>query len=294
MKKLLTIFPFLLSLFVFFSCEPGRTENGDLLFGLNHNPQTGGGSGTGSGTTKYLHKVTGPDDAGGNITFTYNYALGKLINVRSSDSSVSYDLMYDGNNISKIKVVQDDGGLVTTTDFNISYTNGRFSEAKGAGSESTGNSFTNTITPTYAAGKVSKIVSKMVGKDISDPNVTYEMFTLQSDITYSGNNISVWKSTMSVPPVPPVTIPPIVITANLSDYDSNKNPFNTLPEVFNIVSSVFGSETTSVTGFSANNYKKVSVEGQTATYTYTYDSDRYPTKAVGTAGAGTLTFEYTK
>ncbi|MBD8017560.1 hypothetical protein [Kaistella pullorum] len=278
----------IISLTFVVSCQPGRDENGDLLFGLDTDAPTGGG---GSGTSKLLHKLTAPDGSGGNYTITYNYALGKLTNVRSSDNSVSYDLIYDNNNISKIKVVQDDGGTVTTTNFDISYTNGKFTEAKGTGVEDSGNSFNNTITASYAAGKVSKIVSKMQGIDISDPTVTYDMFTMQNDITYSGNNISVWKSTMSMPPI---TIPPIVLTANFSDYDSYKNPFNTLPEVFNIVSAVFGTDTTPVTAFSANNYIKVSVEGQTVTYTYTYDADGYPTKAAASENAGTLTFEYTK
>jgi len=281
----------IISLTLVVSCQPGRDENGDLLFGLDTDAPTGGG---GSGTSKLLHKLTAPDGSGGNYTITYNYALGKLTNVRSSDNSVSYDLIYDNNNISKIKVVQDDGGTVTTTNFDISYTNGKFTEAKGTGVEDSGNSFNNTITASYADGKVLKIVSKMQGIDISDPTVTYDLFTFQNDITYSGNNISVWKSTMSMPPMPPITIPPIVLTANFSDYDSYKNPFNTLPEVFNIVSSVFGTDTTAVTAFSANNYKKVSVEGQTVTYTYTYDADGYPTKAVASEDAGTLTFEYTK
>ena len=294
MKKLLYIFPTLISLMLVFSCQPGRDENGDLLFGLDSNPPSGGGTGGGSGTAKYLHKVTAPDDAGGTYTLTYNYALGKLTSVRSSDNSMSYDLTYDGNNISKVKIVQNDGGPVTTINYDISYTNGKFTEAKGKGVEDSGNSFNNTITASYADGKVSKIVSKMQGIDIADPTVTYDMFTVQNDITYSGNNISVWKSTMSTPPMPPITIPPIVITANLSDYDSYKNPFHTLPEVFNILSSVFGTESSAVTGFSVNNYKKISVEGQAVTYTYTYDADGYPSKAVGSGGAGTLTFEYTK
>src|SRR5690606_27357274 len=213
MKKLLYIFPALIGLMVMFSCQPGRDESGDLLFGLDPNlPGSGGGSG-GSGTIKFLHKLTFPDGMGGNYTVTYNYALGKLTNVRSSDNSVSYDLTYDNNNISKIKVVQDDGGTVRTTNFDISYTNGKFTEAKGTGVEDSGNSFNNTIKASYAEGKVSKIVSKMQGIDISDPTLTYDMFTMQNDITYSGNNISVWKSTMSMPPMPPITIPPIVLTA---------------------------------------------------------------------------------
>ncbi|MBU8883555.1 hypothetical protein KSK37_10710 [Kaistella sp. DKR-2] len=299
MKKALHIFSFLFSLVVLFSCEPSRAENGDFLNGVDG---TGTGSGSGSGTggggtgvVKQLKSVTAKDDTGETITYNYTYTSGKLISVKASDNSVKYDLSYDGSSINKITVVQNEGTTVTTTNFTLTYSNGKFVEAKGTGTESTGSSFKNTITATYTDNKISKILSKMVGIDSADPNVSYDMFTLQSDITYTGNNIASWKFSTAFPPMPPITIPPIVITSAFSDYDSKINPFNTLPEAYNIVSSLYGLESTAVTGFSANNYKKITVSSgtdtQSATYTYTYDADGYPLKA--SAGSmGTLTFEY--
>lgn len=290
MKKIIGFLSFVFSLVILFSCEPGRDENGDLLFGVN-NPNQNGGGGT-TGVVKQLKSVTSKDDSGEIVTFNYTYGLGKLIKVQTSDNSISYSLSYDNNNINKIEILQNDGSIITTTNFTITYNNGRFVEARGVGKEDTGNSFKNTITASYTNNKISKILSKMVGVDSVDPTVTYDMFSIQSDITYTSNNISTWKFSTIFPATPPVTIPPIVITSNLSDYDTKVNPFNTLPETYNIISSLYGFESSAVTGFSANNYRRITVDGQSATYVYTYDNDGYPTKAVADHNLGTLTFQY--
>lgn len=292
MKHVLNIFALIFSALLLFSCEPSRDENGDYLFGVNPNPNTNPGGGT-SGNLKNLKSVTFDDGSGEKVTYNYTYAADKLIGVTTSDNSVSYTILYDNNLIDKITVVQDDTGI-TTTDFTLTYNNGQLVEAKGVGSEEGGNSFTNTLTATHTNNMVSKVLSKMVGIDSADPTVTYELFTLQSDITYAGNNISSWKFTTLFPATVP--LPAIVLTSTFSDYDNKKNPFNTLPEAFNIVSSLYGLDSTAVTGFSANNYGKVTVasdsDSQSATYTYTYDADGYPTKAVASNNLGTLTFTY--
>lgn len=292
MKHVLNIFALIFSALLLFSCEPSRDENGDYLFGVNPNSNINPGGGT-SGSLKNLKSVTFDDGSGEKVTYNYTYAADKLIGVTTSDNSVSYTILYDNNLIDKITVVQDDTGI-TTTDFTLTYNNGQLVEAKGVGSEEGGNSFTNTLTATYTNNKVSKVLSKMVGIDSADPTVTYELFTLQSDITYAGNNISMWKFTTLFPATVP--LPAIVLTSTFSDYDNKKNPFNTLPEAFNIVSSLSGLDSTAVTGFSANNYGKVTVasdsDSQSATYTYTYDADGYPTKAVASNNLGTLTFTY--
>ncbi|WHF50974.1 hypothetical protein QGN23_11100 [Chryseobacterium gotjawalense] len=291
MKKLFGFLSFVFSLAILFSCEPGRDENGDLLFGVN-NPGETGGSGETTGVVKQLKSVTSKEDTGETITYNYSYLLGKLVSVKTSDNSISYSLSYDNNTVNKITIVQNEGSAITTTDFAVTYNNGKFVEAKGTGKEDTGNSFTNTITANYTNNKVSKILSKMAGIDTADPAVTYDMFTLQNDITYTGNNISTWKFSTIFPATPPIIIPPIVISSAFSDYDTKINPFNTLPQAYNIVSSLYGFNSFAVTGFSANNYRKVAAEGQSLTYVYTYDADGYPTKAVASGNLGTLTFVY--
>jgi len=295
MKKIPAILTLILSLVFLFSCEPSRDENGDFLFGVNQ-----GGSGSGGGTTviKKLKSVTSKDDTGEIITYNYSYLAGKLVSVTTSDNSISYSLFYENNLINKMDIVEDDGSITTTTKFTVTYNNGKFIEANGAGSENTGNKFTNKITPTYTNNKISKIISKMVGIDTADPTVLYDMFTVTSDITYTGNNIATWKFSTAFPLTPPISLPPIVINTTLSDYDTKTNPFNTLPEVYNIISSLYGFDTAAVTGFSANNYRKITVstqgDTQSATYIYTYDADNYPVKGVASNNLGTLTFEYVK
>ena len=174
----------------------------------------------------------------------------------------------------------------------ITYENGKFKEAKGDGSESDGSKFTNNFTAVYTNNKVSKITSKMVGIDSADPTVTYDLYTMTSDLTYSGSNLSNWKYKILMPLVP---LPTVEINATMSDYDTHVNPFGLLPEVFNIIAAHFETDTYAVMGFSANNYRKINVvsnaDNQNANYVYTYDADGYPTKAVA-ANLATLTFHY--
>lgn len=295
MKNAFNIFAFLFVAILLFSCEPRTDENGDYLLGVNQIPGTNGGGTT--AVNKKLKSVTFKDGSGETVIYNYTYASGKLAGVKASDNSVSYDLFYDNEILNKINVIQDDG-LITTTNFTITYNNGKFLKAVGLGSESSGTTFTNTLDATYTNNKITKILSKSVGNDISDPNTTYDLFTLQSDITYTGNNIATWKFSTTFPATPPVSLPPVVLNSTFSDYDSNRNPFNNLPEAFNIISSLYGSDSTAVTGFSTNNYKKVTVstgaDTQSAVYTYTYDADGYPTVGVASNNLGTLTFDYIK
>lgn len=290
MNKFFNILTLFFSIFILFSCEPGRAENGDLLFGVNGTSGSGGG---GTTVSKKLKSVT-VDDGTDVITYSYTYnSDGKLTKLKSSDNSGNYELFYDANkSIDKITVTQSDGSLITTTNFSITYENGKFKEAKGTGSESDGSKFTNNFTAVYTNNKVSKITSKMVGIDSADPTVTYDLYTMTSDLTYSGSNLSNWKYKVLMPLVP---LPTVEINATMSDYDTHVNPFGLLPEVFNIIAAHFETDTYAVMGFSANNYRKINVvsnaDNQNANYVYTYDADGYPTKAVA-ANLGTLTFQY--
>jgi hypothetical protein len=115
-----------------------------------------------------------------------------------------------------MNIVEIDGGVTTTTKFAITYSNGKFLEANGTGSENVGNKFTNKLTPTYTDNKISKMVSKREGVD-------------------SANST-------------------IIIDTKGSDYDMKGNLCNMLPEVYNAISALYGFDAASVTGFSTNNY----------------------------------------
>ena len=96
----------------------------------------------------------------------------------------------------------------------------------------------------------------MVGIDSADPTVTYDLYTMTSDLTYSGSNLSNWKYKILMPLVP---LPTVEINATMSDYDTHVNPFGLLPEVVNIIAAHFETDTYAVMGFYANNYKKINV-----------------------------------
>ena len=136
----------------------------------------------------------------------------------------------------------------------------------------------------------------MSGEDPENPGTYQPATTMVSDLLFAGNNLSQWKMTMTNLAPPPIVIPPVVIVANLSNYETNKNPFATLPIEFTVVAGHFMTGTNSFTGLSMNNYRSTTVntsEGSYSTnYAYTYDSAGYPTKAV--SAEGTLTFEYIK
>ena len=122
MNKFFNILTLFFSIFILFSCEPGRAENGDLLFGVNGSSGSGGG---GTTVSKKLKSVT-VDDGTDVITYSYTYnSDGKLTKLKSSDNSGNYELFYDANkSIDKITVTQSDGSLITTTNFSITYQNG--------------------------------------------------------------------------------------------------------------------------------------------------------------------------
>lgn len=290
MNKIFFLFAFVFSAFLLNSCEPNRAENGDYLFGVNDIPGNGGST---NNVTKLLKKVTALQTGGETIEYNYAYSSNKLISVIASDNSVSYNITYDGANISKIIRIQDDfGGDNTTEIITPTYSNGKLIKSVSEGIQSSNNNKTrNTTLFTYnVAGKAIKIVSTLVGIDISDPNTTYDLYTVQSDLTYVGNNISINKYTLQTVAVPPISLPPLVITTNLSNYDTFKNPFHSLPETFNLLTGNYESETAGFTGLSVNNYKTLTVDNESLNYNYTYDKEGYP--LIGTTEQGVLKFEY--
>lgn len=299
MKNIRNYITGMIAALVAFSCTPTIDQDGDFLNGVNYNnPENDGGTG---GTTlpttyiKHLSKATTTSN-GENVTFTYSYSAGKLTSVTTSDNSISYTISYGGSdNISKIIVKNKDAdtGEIITTNYTITYSGGKFSEADGIYTDPLGNDYSQIYTATYTGNKLTKLVTK-VSPVTSIPSPIDISQTIQSDISYSGNNISTWKFSTIFPSTPPITLPPIVITYNFSNYDAKINPFATLPEVYNIISMHYGTQFQSFSGISANNYTKenlVTDYGSDSTaFTYTYDSDSYPTKAV--SSGGTLTFEY--
>ena len=295
MKKLIGFFSFLFSLVILFSCEPGRDENGDLLFGVNGPNQNGGST----GQTKLLKKMTATDINGEVSTINYNYNSGILssVNVTEDGDQVDISLTYDKNKLSKMVMSQLDGSTVVTTTINLIYTNGKLTGSTGkmeAGGEEASR---NTTSFTYdTSGNLKMITTSILQQDIDNPGSYVEFSKQVSELVFTGNNISSWKMTTSVNAPPPFNLPPIVFEVKLSNYDTFKNPLATLPLEFNIAGAHFLAGTNSVQGLSLNNYKTASIKtdgvGDPVNYVYTYDGDGYPTTA--TASQGVLKYEYTK
>lgn len=294
MKKLLNIFSFIFCAVILFSCEPSRAENGDFLFGVQNPGETGGGTGGGgnTGSTKRLKKQTVVDPQGLTSYFEYNYTGDKLTSVHGDDDGdiSDYTLNYTNNILTQLIVKEDDGSDVSTTTLNLVYQNGKLISSAG-NIVSQGTEINKNVTSyTYNTNGTLKKISTSIQSEAANPGTYVEMFSLISDFIFTGNNISTWKFTLTAAPMPPITIPPIIITANVSSYDTFKNPLATLPEAFTIAGAHFMTATNAAFGLSTNNYKTVNVEGESATYVYTYDADGYPTKA--TSENGTISYEY--
>ena len=295
MKKLIGFLSFIFSLILLFSCEPGRAENGDLLFGVNEPGQNGGGT----GQTKLLKKMTATNSDGEISTINYNYNSGILssINVDEDGDQIDIFLTYDKDKLSQMVLNQMDGATIVNTTTNLIYTNGKLTGSTGkmeAGGEEVSR---NTTSFTYdTAGKLKMITTSILQEDIDNPGTYIEFSKLVSELLFVGNNISSWKMTTSVNAPPPFNIPPIVFEVKLSNYDTFKNPLATLPLEFNIAGAHFLVGTNSVQGLSSNNYKTASVKtdgvGDPVNYVYSYDVDGYPTMA--TASQAVLKYEYIK
>lgn len=288
MKKLIGFLSFIFSLVLLFSCEPGRAENGDLLFGVNE-----------PGQNKLLKKMTATNSDGEISTINYNYNSGILssINVDEDGDQIDIFLTYDKDKLSKMVLNQMDGATIVNTTTNLIYTNGKLTGSTGnmeAGGEELSR---NTTSFTYdTAGKLKMITTSILQEDIDNPGTYIEFSKLVSELLFVGNNISSWKMTTSVNTPPQFNIPPIVFEVKLSNYDNFKNPLATLPLEFNIAGAHFLVGTNSVQGLSSNNYKTASVKtdgvGDPVNYVYSYDGDGYPT--VATASQEVLKYEYIK
>lgn len=280
MNKFFHPFVCLFSLIVLFSCEPGRAENGDLLFGVN---EGGGNGGGGTAINKILTKVTGPDDEnGGTYTINYNYTGSLLTGVSTSNNSYSETITYSGANISKIVRIQDDNGERETITNDFVY-NGSTLTKINQKTEASGSVITQqtTVFSYDSVGNIAKIVTST--NDAGTPPTV--LFTVTSDFTYSGANISTWDNAFSTNSVPVITIKSV-----FSDYDNYKNAYNTLPKSYCLYAVHEDTDTIGIYGLSKNNFKTVIANGQSQQIVYQYDADNY-TKSMSSNGV-TVQFEY--
>ena len=268
------------------SCSPNQDINGDYLLGVSYS--SNGGT---NATIKNVETVTTVDAAGDKIVATYNYTGGQLTSVTSSDNSFSYQLTYTGDDITKIlyKSVDDTGKDITNTQV-LTYSAGKLTKSEGDVVFAGSGTFTSSTIYSYDGDKIKSIITK-----VKDKATSSERYTIQTDYGFSGSNVSNFKYTLTYA-AGPITQPPIILNITLSNYDSYKNPFGTLPMAFKLVSAQFDLENNALYGFSKNNYKttniKTNTDNTTVNFSYSYDTDGYP--ILGTSSAGTVSFQYVK
>ena len=209
----------------------------------------------------------------------------------SSDNSFSYRLTYTGDDITKIlyKSVDDTGKDITNTQV-LTYSAGKLTKSEGDVVFAGSGTFTSSTIYSYDGDKIKSIITK-----VKDKATSSERYTLQTDYSFSGSNISNFKYSL-IHAAGPITQPPIILNITLSNYDSYKNPFGTLPMAFKLVSAQFDLENNALYGFSKNNYKttniKTNTDNTTVNFSYSYDTDGY--RILGTSSAGTVSFQYVK
>ncbi|WP_089769567.1 hypothetical protein [Epilithonimonas hominis] len=283
MKK---IFFYIFGLFIITSCSPNQDINGDFLLGVSYS--SNGGT---NATIKNIKTVTTVDDAGDKIVATYNYTGVQLTSVTSSDNSFSYQLTYTGDDITKIlyKSVDDTGKEITNTQV-LTYSAGKLTKSEGDVVFSGSGTFTSSTIYSYDGDKIKSIITK-----VKDKATSSERYTIQTDYGFSGSNVSNFKYSLTYA-AGPITQAPIILNITLSNYDSYKNPFGTLPMAFKLVSAQFDLENNALYGFSKNNYKttniKTNTDNTTVNFSYSYDTDGYP--ILGTSSAGKVSYEYVK
>ena len=265
-------------LFIIASCSPNQDINGDYLRGVSY-----------SSTIKNVKTVTTVGAAGDKIVATYNYTGGQLTSVTSSDNSFSYQLTYTGDDITKIlyKSVDDTGKDITNTQV-LTYSAGKLTKSEGDVVFAGSGTFTSSTIYSYDGDKIKSIITKVKDKATSS-------YTIQTDYGFSGSNVSNFKYSLTYA-AGPITQPPIILNITLSNDDSYKNPFGTLPMAFKLVSAQFDLENNALYGFSKNNYKttniKTNTDNTTVNFSYSYDTDGYP--ILGTSSAGTVSYGYVK
>ncbi|MBN9311881.1 MAG: hypothetical protein BGO40_08255 [Chryseobacterium sp. 39-10] len=274
MKKSYTILGLLLALVFFFSCEPSRAENGDLLNGINPPGENGGTS------SRLLKKINSHalDDNGQweDQEAVFNYSGSKVISY-SDDSGVT-NFEYNSNN--KISKIVNDGQVST-----LEYTNGAVSKMT---TKMAGGVANITSTYTYAGGKLSKAVS-IQEYSVPLPVKTY----LETTYQFSGENmVKMVSRGGTYLPDGTLVMNPLPIILEIS-YDDKNSAYKLLPQEFALY--MAGIAPQGAAFLSASNMVKVKTTNDDNTeelvsYTHTYDSENY---VVTTTGDDKSSIKYT-
>ena len=274
---------FLFSLFLIFSCESKRTEDGDYLFGLNKEPII-----YDPVTIKVLKNVSIQYNNGKSSTMDFSYANKQLVGVtydRGAMGKTQFVFTYNGANPDKAIITEDDGTSQTVTSLDLVYSSGRLSTANGTTIDPILGNMTVANVFTYASnGKLSKVVTN---NKSSIPLLPGMIVT--SDLSYTGNNISTWKLNIDMGSISNSTT-----DTSFTNFDDKKSPFATLPSFFRALTLNYSSGIESPWGLSSNNFLKATSKtlnvSKDVTSSFLYDTDGYP--VTGTSSEGKMIFGY--
>ncbi len=268
MKNIFSIMAVFASAFLLFSCG-GST--GDLV-GLNNVLPN-------YLNTKVLKKVNIQESGGTAYDVNYLFSTGKLTSVTTSNNSYSYVIEYIGTQISKItRNVQSNPMQVLTS--NMVYIGSQLSKIDGNLSE--GGAITKVFSTNiaYTGGKISQVKTETFL-----PGSTVATKTIITDIEYAANNVSKINYSEQIAGAPATNI-----ITTYSNYDSDPNPFRTLPTSYLVSNINWNLDLEGTRGLSTNNYKTSTTQGVSENLSYTYDSGGYPTQA--SSPTRVLKFEY--
>lgn len=275
MKYLKYIFSVVFGLMLLLSCEPGRAENGDFLFGLD--PNSGGGDTVSVRLLKRMVSHEFNDDSGEweDADITYNYEGNKLVSYQDPDGLTSFD--YGTNNkISKIR----SAGQNSTLIYNGSVLSKISSEIAGVAKIN--------AEYTFAGNKLAKVIS------VQEYAVPLPMkFYMETTYEFQGENMvkALIKNGM-YDDSGVLVMNPNSQTISFT-YDAKKSPFKLLPTEFVLYLTGVGPQGAAF--LSANNVLTMKSVGDGApeseTYQYEYDVEGYPVKS-SFGGEGYVKYEY--
>lgn len=271
MKKLLYILGTVLSVVVLFSCEPGRDENGDLLFNVNEPSY--------DWELRFLSKVE--DSAGGNTTYSYDGA-NRLTEVNSTQNSTSqFKFTYAADSVKSAAVTYEDSNGIFTSDFTFEYNTDKLvSRAKGTIKQGANAVSDISIEVIYSNKKPTTITSTVT------PLITpADSIQTKNELGYSGDQLTTWTKTVTSSGTGSDQ------TISFDRFDNNPNGFAQLPMVYRVLSAVYNEGPWAVAGFSRNNFTKITVDGESVEYTYQYDKKNYPIKASTTGKKFTFSYK---
>lgn len=281
MNKIINIFAFLFAAFLLFSCEPGRAENGDFLFGVNQG-ETGGGGGGGTTVAKVLsksfsHSFNDETNEWEDVTTNYNYENKKLVSITTDGETIN--ITYNSND----KIAKIEGnGLLTTFTYNANKQATELTNVFGGMPFNTSKFFYDGSNKLV---KIDDLSALLVGIPIQ--------LGREDTFTYSGSNIvksvSVYRAVASG-----ATSTTDTVTANFS-YDTKIAPVSTLPFEFRLFTVSLGgvnSFTLSKNNMLSGSFVSMIDGTTTNTFTYEYDEDGYAKKAID--GDEYTTFDYIK